>query len=235
MKLDQHFLINEKIAKLMVSKCKITKDSIVVEIGPGNGEVTKFIPKCHLTLIEMDYELVEKLRERFDAKIIVGDGVEQLKKRNFDFLISSVPYSISEPLVWELMMHDFEKAVLILPEKFVENILNPETAFSFIANDLLKIKIIRKLEKEDFEPKPRADSVVAEIIKNKKASKILEKAVLQHDKKLKNALREAIVEAKKATKRQAKEIIKKLDFDEKALGKSIKTASIEVLRKIAHL
>jgi 16S rRNA A1518/A1519 N6-dimethyltransferase RsmA/KsgA/DIM1 with predicted DNA glycosylase/AP lyase activity len=68
MKLDQHFLVNEKIAKLMVSRCKIDENSLVVEIGPGNGEVTKFIPKCHLTLIEMDYELVEKLKE--EAEII---------------------------------------------------------------------------------------------------------------------------------------------------------------------
>ena len=64
----------------------------------------------------MDYELVEKLKEKFNAKILVGDGVEQLSRRHFDFLISSVPYSISEPLISELMLHNFKKAVLILPE-----------------------------------------------------------------------------------------------------------------------
>ncbi len=51
MNLDQHFLKDVAIAELAVSICKIKKDDIVVEIGPGNGELTKFIPECRLTLI----------------------------------------------------------------------------------------------------------------------------------------------------------------------------------------
>ncbi|MBW3022693.1 hypothetical protein KY308_01150 [Candidatus Woesearchaeota archaeon] len=232
MKLDQHFLRNEKIAKLMVSKCKIGKDDFVVEIGPGNGEVTKFIPECRLTLIEKDKELAEKLEEKFGASVITGDGVEELKKRSFDFLISSVPYSICEPLYWELMFHDFKKAVLTLPEKFVENISDEESSFAFIANNLLKIKIIKNLEKGDFEPEPKVNSVVAEVTKNAKASKILEKLVMQHDKKLKNALREALVEVKKITKKQAKEAVEKLGLSNELLGKSVRKTPIKALKSI---
>ena len=233
--LDQHFLVNEEIAKLMVSRCNINEKSVVVEIGAGNGEVTKFIPKCSLTLIEIDKELADKLKQKFNAKIIVGDGISELKKRDFDFLISSVPYSISEPLIREIMLHDFKKAILILPEKFAEHILNAETSFAFIANNLLDLKIIKKLEKGDFEPSPKVNSVVVEIIKNKKANKVLEKVVLQHDKKLKNALREAIVEVRKKTKKEAKETIKKYEIDEETLGRSIEKASTEVLEKITTL
>jgi len=235
MKLDQHFLVNEKIAKLMASGCKIDEKSTVVEIGPGNGEVTRFIPKCNLTLIEKDGELAEKLKQKFNAKIVVGDGVSELRKRDFDFLISSVPYSISEPLVRELMLHGFKKAVLILPEKFIESILEPRTSFSFIANNLLGIKIIKTLEKSDFEPEPGTSSVVVGIAKNKKASRILEKLYLQQDKKLKNALREAIVEIKKTTKNKAREIIENLDLDKQSLDKSLKTVSLEVIRQIAAI
>jgi len=235
MKLDQHFLINEEAAKLMVSRCKITKESIVIEIGPGNGEVTKFIPRCNLTLVEKDEILAEKLKGKFSAKIITGDGVEELRKRDFDFLISSVPYSIAEPLIRELMIHDFKKAVLILPENFVQNILSPQTSFSMIANNLLEIKIIKELEKTDFEPEPKANSTAVEITKNKKANKVLENVYRQHDKKLKNALREALVEVRKITKKQAREIIGKLELHEFVVNKGIDRISAAELQKILSL
>ena len=42
-KLGQHFLITEEIAKKEIEYCKISKDDIVLEIGPGRGILTKIL------------------------------------------------------------------------------------------------------------------------------------------------------------------------------------------------
>jgi len=229
MKLDQHFLDDEEIAKLAVSLCNIKKEDVVVEIGPGNGELTKFIPECRLILIEKDRKLAERLKQNYN--VIVGNGVEEIKKIDFDYLISSVPYSICEPLIRELFLHDFKKAVLILPENFVENLHEKESSISFLAKEFLKIKKIKKIEREKFKPNPRVDSYLVEI-SPKKAAGILKKIYLQHDKKLKNALREAIVDIKKKTKREAREIIERMKINQNTLNKNVKMLSFHELRYI---
>ena len=188
MNLDQHFLIDEETAKLVVSLCEIKKEDIVVEIGGGNGEVTKFIPKCNLTIIEKDKQLAGRLKQKFpEARIMTGEGVSAIKKIDFDCLISSVPYSICEPLIRELFLHSFKKAVLILPRYFINNIESNETSLSFLAEEFLEIEIIKEIERERFFPRPRVDSYLVEV-KPKKSEGILKKMYLQQDKKLKNAM-----------------------------------------------
>lgn len=230
MKLDQHFLIDEQIAKLAVSLCKIKSKDTVVEIGPGNCELTKFIPKCQLILIEKDENLAKKLKGKYQ-RVISGSGVEEIRNIKFDYLISSVPYSISEPLLRELMLHKFRKAVLILPTHFVNNLESRETSLSFLTNEFLDIKTIEFIERNKFEPRPKVDSYLVEIV-NKKSNPILEKLYLQQDKKTKNALREALVQAAKKTKNEAREIVEKMKISEKTLLKNVRMLSCHELKYI---
>jgi 16S rRNA A1518/A1519 N6-dimethyltransferase RsmA/KsgA/DIM1 with predicted DNA glycosylase/AP lyase activity len=230
MKLDQHFLTDENTAKSAVELCDIKKDDTVVEIGPGNGELTKFIPKCKLILIEKDEALAKKLKTKYE-RVINGSGVDEIKNIKFDYLISSVPYSISEPLMRELFLHEFKKAVLILPANFVDNIESKETSLSFLANEFLEIKRISFIDRNMFMPKPRVDSYLIEV-KIKKTSPILQSFYMQQDKKAKNALREAIVQAGHKTKKQAREMMEKLNISEKTSAKNVRMLSYHELKYI---
>lgn len=232
MKLDQHFLIDEEIAKLSVALCEIRKNDIVIEIGPGNGELTRFIPECRLMLVEKDKHLADGLKRKFpDARIINNEGVSAIKRIDFDFLISSVPYSICEPLLRELFLHDFKKAVLILPQYFINNIETNETSLSILAKEFLEIKIIKEIERKRFFPRPRVDACLVEVIP-KKSEGILKKMYAQQDKKVKNALREAIVDVLKKTKKQAKEMMKSMKISGKTLDKNVRMLSYHELRYI---
>ena len=227
MSLDQHFLKDREIAESAVSLCNIKKDDIVVEIGPGNGELTKFIPECRLTLIEKDKRLAGRLKDRY--KVIIGNGVDEIKKIEFDYLISSVPYSICEPLIRELFLHRFKKAVLILPRYFIDNFDTKDSSLSFLAKEFLDIKIVMGIKRDNFQPRPRVDSYLVEITP-KKSGGILRKIYLQHDKKVKNALREAIVEVKSKTKKQANEIIDAMKITENTLNKNVRMLSFHELK-----
>lgn len=227
MKLDQHFLIDDHVAKSAVALCDIKKEDDVVEIGPGHGELTKFIPECRLVLIEKDGDLARNLKKRYE-RIIQGEGIDEIKYIKFDFLISSVPYSISEPLIRQLFIHDFKKAVLILPANFVDNLEAKDSSLSFLANEFLEIRKVEFVERVKFDPKPRVDSYVVEF-KKKKGNKILEEICLQKDKKVKNALREAVVRIQNKTKNQAREIVDNWKINENTLTKNVKMLSYHEL------
>ena len=72
--LGQNFLIDEDIINLIVEVSDVKNSDIVIEVGPGTGNLTEKIilkkPK-KLILIEKDNSLVEKLNSRFKENIIL--------------------------------------------------------------------------------------------------------------------------------------------------------------------
>ena len=72
--LGQNFLIDKNIIKLIINLGGIVEDNILVEVGPGTGNLTEQIllknPK-KLILIEKDKILAKHLLEKFDNKIML--------------------------------------------------------------------------------------------------------------------------------------------------------------------
>src|SRR3989344_3600861 len=75
--LGQNFLINKEKIKEIVEALDVKSGDIVVEIGPGHGELTKEIKNqisnIKIVAIEKDGDLAEKLRISMGA---YGDSVE---------------------------------------------------------------------------------------------------------------------------------------------------------------
>lgn len=226
--IDQHFLIDENIAKAAVNLCPIKKKDKVVEVGPGHGELTKFIPDCDLIVVEKDESLAKEIKK---GKVIVGDGVAVLKKMDFDFLISSVPYSISEPLLRELILHEFRKAVLILPLKFVKQLGEKESSLSFLSNEFLEVKEVEMIPKDKFDPAPRVDSYLIEVTP-KKGSEMMSQLCVQLTKKTKNALIEALSIVKNITRKEARRYLEGKNVSKKTLEKTVRMLSYHELKWI---
>jgi 16S rRNA (adenine1518-N6/adenine1519-N6)-dimethyltransferase len=57
--LDQHFLIDKNIENRFIKEAYLSNNDIVVEIGPGKGNISDKIAKKvkHLTCIEIDKRL----------------------------------------------------------------------------------------------------------------------------------------------------------------------------------
>ena len=105
--LGQNFLNNEIILDKIVESGKISNNDIVLEIGPGTGNLTKKIlekkPK-HLIVIEKDKNLSMMLKDKFKKKfeIINKDILECYDKFNFDKPIKvfgNLPYNISTKIL----------------------------------------------------------------------------------------------------------------------------------------
>jgi len=107
---DQHFLVDDGIIHRFVRATATRSDDNVLEIGPGQGALTRELVHCgcRLTLVEIDPRLVTTLQERFpDVHVLLADILkvdqEELLGAHDWRIVGSLPYSISSPLLLRLL------------------------------------------------------------------------------------------------------------------------------------
>ncbi len=233
--LDQHFMVDERKIKQLISAAEIKKTDSVVEVGAGIGTVAKLLEgKCRsLALIELDESLVTILRKEVKhARIIHGNALKELRKLIFNKLISNLPYSICEPFIQLLFRQDFKIAVLTVPEVFAEKLLNQSSAFALFANSFFDIKKIVDVPKTAFYPVPKVGSAIIKLIPKKERSDadfIIQRLWLQRDKKLRNALRETLVAKFSITKKEAAKKIEAMRLSKDALGSIVSLLNLQDL------
>lgn len=109
----QHILKNPLIIQSMVEKAALRPTDVILEVGPGTGNMTvKMLERAKKVIAcEIDTRMVAELQKRvmgtpIQAKlqIIVGD-VLKMDLPFFDLCVANVPYQISSPLVFKLLLH----------------------------------------------------------------------------------------------------------------------------------
>lgn len=105
----QNFLVDRSVIDRIVAAIAPRPGDTVVEIGPGLAALTgPLLEKLdHLQVVEIDRDLVQRLRERFDpARLAIHEG-DALR---FDFaalgsglkVVGNLPYNISTPILFHL-------------------------------------------------------------------------------------------------------------------------------------
>ena len=119
-KFGQNFLIDKNILN-KIYKLIHSENLSILEIGPGDGNLTdKIILKkpSNLTLIEVDKDLIGKLSKKFkhikNIEIINDDILKYNLNRDFDLVISNLPYNISSQILVKLSTLNFIPEFLIL-------------------------------------------------------------------------------------------------------------------------
>ena len=105
----QNFLTDPNIIRKIVDAIRPAEDDIMVEIGPGLGALTEplLARLGHLDVVEIDRDLIARLRTRFPAERLTIHEGDALK---FDFgtlgaplrVVGNLPYNISTPLLFHL-------------------------------------------------------------------------------------------------------------------------------------
>jgi len=223
--LDQHFLVNDAVIDKIISLLNIDKKDVILEIGAGIGTITNKIKGCKKVIaVEIDKKLSDAIKEETkknkNIEIINENVLKIIDTVKFSKLVSSTPYAICEPLIQNMFFLEFERAVLLLPKKFVDNIKDKKTKLGLLAEAFLDIEVVGDVSKDDFYPAPNVDTVIVVVEKNKNNS-LIKELYLQRDKKLKNALLNILVNGYKTTKKQAKHMLKESGLGESVLGKRI--------------
>lgn len=180
--LGQHILKNPLIAQGIVDKAQIKPSDIVLEIGPGTGNLTvRILEQARkVVAVEMDPRMGAELTKRVHGTpgekkldIMLGDFMKT-DLPYFDVCISNTPYQISSPLVFKLINQPKPPRVSIL-------MFQREFALRLIARpgDSLYCRLsanvqmwanvthIMKVGRNNFRPPPQVESSVVRIeIKN---------------------------------------------------------------------
>ena len=215
--LGQNFLTDKNIIKSIVNIGYIENNDVILEVGPGTGNLTEFIfkkkPK-QIYAIEKDYNLVNFLNEKFEGKIkIINEDILNFKINNISnekFIIyGNLPYNISTQILtqWIVDQQQFssiKKLILMFQKEVANRIIAKINSknygrLSIISNWRLNIKKEFDINPKSFFPKPKVDSTLLSFVPRKDFFNIKKPANLekitriffnQRRKMIKNPLRQ---------------------------------------------
>ncbi len=180
--IGQHILKNPSIAQGIVDKAGIKPSDIVLEVGPGTGNLTvRILEKARKVIaVEMDPRMAAELTKRVQGKpeqkkleIMLGDCIKT-DLPYFDICISNTPYQISSPLVFKLLNQPRppRMSVLMFQREFAMRLVaRPgDTLYCRLSANVqlwANVKHVMKVGKNNFRPPPKVESDVVKIeIKN---------------------------------------------------------------------
>lgn len=174
----QHILKNPLVITSMIEKSALRPTDVVLEIGPGTGNMTvKILEKAKKVIAcEIDARLVAELQKRVQGtplqsklQILVGDALKT-ELPFFDICIANVPYQISSPLVFKLLLHRpfFRCAVLMFQREFAQRLVAKPgdklyCRLSINTQLLARVDLLMKVGKNNFRPPPKVESSVVRI------------------------------------------------------------------------
>ena len=179
-KFGQNFLKDNHIVERIVSEAQILEDTLVVEVGPGKGVLTKELSKkannviCYEIDEELQYELINLQKEYKNVTVkfcdfLCVDLLDDLKEYDYKHLyfISNVPYYITTPILTKIMESKlpFEKIVMMVQKEVGERFsAKPESksysSITVFLNYFYNIKKLFNVSRNEFIPVPNVDSEV---------------------------------------------------------------------------
>lgn len=206
----QNFLNNPEIAQKIIESADIREEDTIIEIGPGQGVLTRLLvksPAKRVIAIEADREL-EKFLDFKQKKfaIIFANAIFQLPEIIADSpikIISNLPYNITSPII-NIMLTKMdplpESAVLMVQKEVAERLTSMphdrnRGILSIIVQALSTPEILFGVGHEEFNPPPQVDSAVIRLNNIHKPEfdfdmfvKVLKWSFAGKRKKLKNTL-----------------------------------------------
>jgi|AntRauTorckE5430_2_1112549.scaffolds.fasta_scaffold00019_55 16S rRNA (adenine1518-N6/adenine1519-N6)-dimethyltransferase len=202
----QHFLIDKNVLSQIASYGDFAKGDFCIEIGPGQGALTKFLLKYDISLKAIE----------LDQRLLPGLEAFQLKNENFSFILQDVldvdfdelidhkaiiignlPYEISTPLLFKLVSHRLRvsKMVFLLQKEMVDRICAEVDTkaygrLSVMMQYYYETESLLIVPKEAFKPPPKVVSQVIRLTPRKRnwvnheAFEAFVKFLFQHPRKM---------------------------------------------------
>ena len=173
----QHFIKDWDLLEREVRYGNINKKDIILEIGPGVGNLTEILAQKakRVIAIEIDPQfkkcLVDLQKRYSNIRTIWGDAL-QVKFPYFNKVVSNLPFKIALPVTFKLLKHDFELGVLLYQKKLAKRICakQGQRGYSRISVSIYRnanTKILEFVSKSAFYPQPSVDCALVKIEKTK--------------------------------------------------------------------
>lgn len=181
--LGQNFLIDENVVDGIVDASEITKNDLIIEIGPGLGNLTsKLLEKAGKVIcIELDPKMIKILENRFSLYknfALLNDDVLKvdlkkliLENKNADItsakVVANLPYYITTPIIMKLLEDKLDiESITVMIQKEVAERLSDIPGGKYTGSITYTIwyyttpKIVLEVPNNSFIPAPEVTSSV---------------------------------------------------------------------------
>ena len=213
-KWGQNFLIDPNIVKKIYRTIEPINSNNILEIGPGEGVLTKIIlPEVNkMVSIEIDPVLVNKLNNSHQLKKLKVVNKDILKTNIYDLdidnpvrVIGNIPYNITSQIIfWLIEQLDYWSDAFIMVQKEVAHRLIAKVGtkeysrLTVVVGAYLDVDYCFTIPPTVFIPKPKVDSAFIRFTKKRNAliedhkyirfNKLVRAAFNQRRKMLRNSL-----------------------------------------------
>ncbi len=183
-KYGQNFLIDPRVLDKIISSAEITKEDMVLEIGPGIGTMTQYLALAagKIVAVEIDRQLIPILEDTLDgydnvriinADILKTDVVRLAAEENGGKpvkVVANLPYYITTPIIMGLFENHVPlKSVTVMVQKEVADRMQvgPGTkeygALSLAVQYYAKPYLVANVPPNCFIPRPKVGSAVVRL------------------------------------------------------------------------
>ena len=174
----QNFLVDPQTVADIIGAIQPKEDDLLVEIGPGLGALTRPLLESleHLHVVEIDRDIVERLRHEFPQEKLT---IHQGDALAFDFsmlgtnlrVVGNLPYNISTPLLFHLSR--FADAIrdmhfMLQKEVVARMVATPSTSdygrLSVMLQCRFEMEQLFLVLPECFRPAPKVESAVVRMV-----------------------------------------------------------------------
>lgn len=185
--LGQNFLVDENVKKKIVSSANIDEKSLIIEVGPGKGAISKYLVKLGVPVVafEIDTRLKDELSKIENLEVVYGDFLSVdlnsvLSKYNYDniHLIANLPYYITTPIITKVMgISEVSEMIVMVQKEVGERFVSKPGSKSYNSLSVFlqyyfDVSEVCKVNRNCFIPVPNVDSIVVKFVRKKELLKV---------------------------------------------------------------
>lgn len=179
--LGQNFLKDKRYLRKVVDTAGLNSTDVVLEIGPGKGDLTSFLLETGAKIIAVEYDpdLYTFLQEKF-ATAVADGSLTLINKDILEFspeeagltknyvIVANIPYNITGAILRYFLSnkHQPNAMTLILQKEVAERIVERDGKTSILSLSVAaygKATYAGKIPAQAFSPKPKIDSGILHI------------------------------------------------------------------------
>ncbi len=201
--LGQNFLLDKNIIDKIVDSAHLSKEDLVVEVGPGMGVLTQAMAPLvqQVLAVEIDGRLIpvleKTLKEYDNVNVVQGDILQVDLKKLIDnegwskdsggkvCLVANLPYYITSAIIMKVLEEGIPvESMTVMMQREVALRMNAAVgtkdygALTVMVQYYCRVKSVTRVPREVFTPMPRVDSMVIQLIKRKEPPVPLEDPTL---------------------------------------------------------
>lgn len=174
----QHFLTDEVVIDSIVRAIAPTREDRLLEIGPGLSALTRPLMERvdHLTVVEIDRDLAERLRTQYLAQALTVVEADALTVDFASFgeglrVVGNLPYNISTPILFHLLTSADvirDQHFMLQREVIDRMVAQPASSdygrLSVMLQSRYRMTKLFDVAPEAFDPPPRVVSAVVRMV-----------------------------------------------------------------------